>query len=306
MLVAAIKAVSLAYLLGLITLSLAVLYWRATEGLVTPRHRASVSFWLVVAVSLLTLGCTGYILWGVVSFRIQMITDYFHTLMHGGWAAAIVAGGFAVLLLSLILAFIGWRRSRVPPAGELLSRAEGLAVKSSESADTASLVGVFHPEIWVNPDYWAGLDEERRAAVIAHERVHLRRRDNLKKLVVQFVATLYYAVPWLRTLPGKFEYYTELAVDDACQRELGKPRYLALIGEAASFILRRHQRAVASNLSASEMVMRLNALEAEPVRRSRAFFASLAVLGTVISVLPALALTLHPLSRCLLACYLGY
>lgn len=306
MLVAAIKAVSLAYLLGLITLSLAALYWRATENLVTPRHRASVSFWMLLAVTLSTLGCTGYILWGVVSFRIQMITNYFHTLMHGGWAAAIVVSGLAVLLLSLALAFVSWRRSRVPPAGELLQRAGAMAVKSSKSADTASLVGVIHPEIWVNPDYWSGLDEVRRNAVIAHELVHLRRRDNLKKLVMQFIATLYYAVPWIRALPGKFEYYTELAVDDACQRELGRPRYLALIGEAASFILRRYQGAVASNLSASEMVLRLEALEAEPTSRSRAYFATVALVGTAISMLPALALMLHPLSRCLLACYLGY
>jgi hypothetical protein len=306
MLVAAIKAVSLAYLLGLITLSLAALYWRATELLVVPRHRASVSFWLLLAVSVLTLGCTGYILWAVVSFRIQMITGYFHRLMEGGWAAAIVGGGLAVLLLSLALAFVSWRRSRVPPAGESLGQVQGLEIRASESADTASLVGVIHPEIWVNPEYWSGIDAESRDAVLAHELVHLRRRDNLRKLVVQFIATLYYAVPWIRSWPARFEQYTEFAVDDACRRELGKPRYLELISNAAQFILRRYQGAVASNLSASEMVMRLNALESAPVSRGRGMFIGLGLLGTAVSMLPAVALTLHPLSRCLLACYLGY
>jgi len=306
MLVAAIKAVSLAYLLGLVTLSLATFYWWAAGRLVAPRHRASASFWMLITVAVLTLACTAYILWGVLSFRIVMITDYFHRLMDVGWSAVIVVGGLAVLIISLLLAYISWRRGRVPQAGDVLLVAEGMTVRASGAPDTASLVGVIHPEIWVNPEYWTLLDEQQKSALLTHELVHLRRRDNLKKLVVQFISTLYYAIPWLKSWPGQFNFHTEMAVDDACQRKLGKGAYMGLIGDAASFVLQRYSGAVASHFGETDMVRRLRVLDSAQPAGHAGVVTAVGLMGTAVSMLPAAGLLYYPISRCLLACYLGY
>jgi hypothetical protein len=282
-----------------------------------------------------------------------MSTDYFHALMHAGWSSVITAAGLTVLGVSLLVALWSWRRAQPPrrialaawPAGwdaggawTAEAQAHGLRLYPASGVATAALTGVLSPALLVNPAYWARLDGEQRALALGHEQEHLRRRDNLRKLVLEGVALLYGVLPGVRQWAADYELDSELAVDDACRRR-DEAAYRTLVAEAAAFALsaagapdvRPRAREAArrpfakgapalrsvshlapgddaprSGLSHSDLALRLTALAA-PRRAGQAGRPLLAALGlALLSALPTLAVLSHPALRCLLACYLGY
>ena len=303
---ALLKTVSLGYLTGMAAISLATLLWALLRPRIAPALRADTGFGILLGVFILN-GAIAVLIWiGVVSGRIMMTTNYFHRLMYGGWSLAITGAGILLLLLSVVLAWHNWRRGRVPASPGRLSEARGLKMRESAHVATLSLVGVWQPELWFNPQYWSSLDERQRNFALHHERTHLRRHDTLRLLVISFISGIYAVLPWTRSWSSTYEADSELAVDDRCRQELGDAGYSELVLKATEHSLAWKSSTVASHLSQVQHAERLRLL-AEPRRRQALFPAAFAGYAVVLlSILPATLLMFNPLSRCLCACYLGY
>ena len=306
MLWAIVKAVSLTYLLGGLGLSLVSLAWYVLRRRLAPAQRAGAGFAAAVLTCAAGLGFGTAIAAGVINHSIRMTTPYFMGLMAGHGALAITLAGCVVLLLSLALFFRSLRHARLPSQrGEVL-RAGGIKLRTSDSVQTASLVGAIRPELWVNPAYWSALSDAERQLVLFHESQHLGRRDNLRKLVLYYIAGLYYALPWIRTWPEQYELDSELAVDDICRSRVPESSYRALVGRAVEHAVFGRPAAVQSMLSHADLGERMAVL-LKPRRRGNPAVMLAACVGMIATgSAPAVLLLLSPLSRCFLACYLGY
>jgi hypothetical protein len=307
---ALIRVVSLGYLLGLVTLSLATFLWHYLRPRLAPADRADAGFTVLTSAFVLNSAFALLIYLGVINARILMTTNYFHHLMYGGWGLAIVLTGGLLLAASLLLMWRNWKRGVVPRCAGTMHAAKStqdLPVRENPALPTVSLVGVWQPELWVNPDYWSSLSAGERELALQHEAVHRRRRDNLRRLVLRFITGLYAVLPWLKRWASDYEIDSEYAVDDACSRQLDADAYRALVTRATEYTLNWRAPAVASHLSYSEQADRLKVLATPPARQTQR-------IGTVLishciallSILPVAALLLNPVSRCLCACYLGY
>lgn len=302
---ALIKTLSLGYLLGLVSLSVAALVWQFTRPRLAPTLRADAGFALIGGTFVLT-SILALVIWaGVVREIIYMSTHHFHALMYGGWGSSITAAGFGVLAASLLIAWIGWLRGRVPKLrGGEAALHSGLTVKAHDGVTTAGLIGCWRPQVWVNPTWWSQLSDAEREMALFHERCHLLRRDNQRKLALQSIAALYAVLPFTRRWVRDYELDCELAVDDACRRNLPEAQYTDLVARSASFVLTRP--ALASGLTLSDMRQRLAMLTSPRRHASTRAGLALALGLAVAATLPVGALLGHELSRCLLACYLGY
>ena len=306
---ALLKTLSLAYLLACAGLTLTAGVWAVVRPRLAPWQRADLGFNAALGGLLINVLVATAIWLGVVSHQIRMTTGYFHELMHGGWSLGIAGAGLAVLAVSLALGWGDWQRGRVHQRETLrraLGERAGISVVESPAVATAGLVGVLHPELWVNPRYWAGLSAAQQALVLHHEKLHLKRRDNLHKLVLCWLAALHGVVPGLRRWPTMYELDCELAVDDACRRELDEAQYRSLIAGAAQFSLPRPVLAVASGISEAALRLRLDTLLHERREAGRWIAGTALALALAASALPGLVLLPSATLRCLLACYLGY
>lgn len=325
---ALIKALSLGYLLTLLGMLLATGLWRVLRPRINPALRADAGFLLLVGAWLLNTLLAAGIWWGVVSHRILMTTNYFHHLMYGGWANAITGTGLMVLGASLMLLALGWQRGIVPQrlkgTAPLGASPRGLTIRPASGISTAALVGVLRPEIWVSELYWQSLSPADRELALAHEEQHLRRRDNLRKLLLGAIGGLFAILPGGRAWAARYEADSELAVDDACRRNFDEGAYRGLIADAlrhalstqresgatpaAGAALLRSELAAAPAEKATEsgLLERLRLLAAPRLTGKAGAALALACGLAALSCLPSLALLCHPVPRCLLACYLGY
>jgi beta-lactamase regulating signal transducer with metallopeptidase domain len=309
---AALKALSMAYLLAALGLTLASALYAMTRSFYAPYVRASARFWLLCGAALLNAGLAVAIWYGVVLHQIEMTTPYFESLMFGVWSAVITCLGLVVLVASLTLAWLSLRRGRAHKRSTAPREAltmDGLRVVFEPAVATAALVGVWQPELWANRQYWDGLSAEQQRMVITHERQHLANHDNLRKLAVGAIAALYWALPWLRAWPRRFELDCELAVDHACRTRLPESEYRALVTSATLFSLASSHAAVASHINEADLRLRLETLS-QPLSTATRPPAALAVAAVLLawlaSAAPGALLLQYPTLRCLLACWLGY
>lgn len=301
-----IKAVSLAYLLGVISMSIASLVWWAIHRSLAPQSRAGAGFCALLLSAVASLGLSIAIAAGVVTRSIRMTTPYFGGLMRGNGALLITLSGWGVLLLSLALLLRSVLQTRLPKPVGAAWREAGLLLRRNPAIATASLAGVWQPELWVNPRYWENLSSSDQGLVLHHERLHLLRRDNLRKLMLHYIAGLYFALPWIRHWPAGYELDSELAVDDACRRQLPEAEYRVLVAGAVETAAHFKPQVVCSALSQADLALRLQVLLA-PRRGDHVLLALVSTaLPVLLSAAPAVALLCHPVSRCFFACYLGY
>jgi len=307
---ALIRVISLGYLLGLITLTLASLGWRWLRPRMAPALRADAGFTILTCAFVLNTALAVYIYIGVVNAQIAMTTIYFHRLMSGGWGLAILLTGGTLLAVSLYLMWRNWRHGLVPRGAGSRRRSQvyhGLPVRENSALPTISLVGVWRPELWVNPAYWGQLSAAQRELALQHEGVHRRRHDNLRRLILRFITGLYAVLPWLRGWADDYAIDAEYAVDDACRRRLDREQYITLVARATEYTLSWEAPVVASQLSYSAQAQRLEVLLRPSEQRTPRGLALAASFGVaLVSIAPAALLLLNPISRCLCACYLGY
>jgi hypothetical protein len=168
------------------------------------------------------------------------------------------------------------------------------------------LVGAVRPELWINPQFWERLSSDERSLAIAHEREHLRRRDTAHMLILSAIGALFRIVPGSRKWRSCYEGDAELAVDKAVSERLGSEKYRSVVQKTVNFDLARLGLLPLSSLSAGALEERLRLL-ASGYPRGRPFTSSaLTVSAMLLCSMPAASLLLHPVSQCLVACFLGY
>lgn len=100
----------------------------------------------------------------------------------------------------------------------------------SDSILSPSVVGIISPRI-ILPKY---LEGEENEYVLMHERAHIKRKDNLWRMIAVFICCLHWFNPAVWLFLGKFFETLELACDEkvlaGCGEEKKKDYALALIG----------------------------------------------------------------------------
>jgi hypothetical protein len=91
----------------------------------------------------------------------------------------------------------------------------------------AFCTGMVRPRIYVSRAALELLGEAERAAVLAHEAHHARRRDPLRLLVARALAEGLFFLPAVRRLPERYAALAELAADRAATAQAGGRRALA-------------------------------------------------------------------------------
>jgi Zn-dependent protease with chaperone function len=135
----------------------------------------------------------------------------------------------------------------------------------------AFTTGLWHPEVYVARSLADRLTHYELAAVIAHEGVHVRRRDPLRLSAVRFLARTLFWLPALARLADDLTDQAELTADDVAAGRRPLVLATALIAIASGFRHEALPEAAVGALSAGERdllehrVRRL-AGEATPVR----------------------------------------
>jgi hypothetical protein len=91
----------------------------------------------------------------------------------------------------------------------------------------AFCIGLLRPGIYVSRAALELLGADERAAVVAHEAHHARRRDPLRLLVARALAEGLFFLPAVRRLPERYAALAELAADEAASAGRGGRRALA-------------------------------------------------------------------------------
>jgi Zn-dependent protease with chaperone function len=118
----------------------------------------------------------------------------------------------------------------VPPAVEALALRLGLAGRIDTVADERPFSFCYwflRPRICVSTGLLARLARDEIAAVLLHERSHLRRRDPLRLVVARYFAAGLYVVPVVEDLVETYTLEKELEADQDAVSALGDVRPLA-------------------------------------------------------------------------------
>lgn len=112
----------------------------------------------------------------------------------------------------------GWTKEA--QAGELVAKVPILRIRPSIPAMTTA--GILRPRVLVSGSAESLLSECELQTSLRHEIAHVRRRDNLKKLLLCFLA-----FPGMRALESAWLEATEMAADDAAVSNAGEALDLA-------------------------------------------------------------------------------
>jgi hypothetical protein len=163
------------------------------------------------------------------------------------WLVRLLPGIYAAgFLLCVARLLYGWslasamiRRARRD--GPLRLDVAALVYQSAEIA-VPMTVGAMRPVI-VLPVAWRSWDADTRAAIIAHELAHLRRRDASVNLAAQFNRALFWFHPLAWWLERKLAVTAEHVCDEAAARAIAAPaRYAEMLVEMADIVRRKRGR----------------------------------------------------------------
>lgn len=171
---------------------------------------------------------------GVAAFNAavnEQLVDYYETTsLPAGHTRSFVLICAVIWLAGMALmaawALVSWLRLRRRVAEAV---PEGNGVWICDRIDSPFLLGVFRPRIYLP----VGLDGASREYVLAHERVHIRRRDHLVKPLGLLLLTVYWFQPLAWAAYILLCRDIELACDERVVLELGeeckKPYSAALL-----------------------------------------------------------------------------
>jgi beta-lactamase regulating signal transducer with metallopeptidase domain len=138
----------------------------------------------------------------------------------GTAALALAAAGAAILIFGTINALLAWMRTSrsvsawIADAQMLEPVATVPAFQTSEAVPLLAVAGLGRPKLLVSDAAARLLDPGELEVAIRHELAHLRRRDNLKKLVLRFCA-----FPSLRVLERAWLQAAEIDADDEAVKD---------------------------------------------------------------------------------------
>lgn len=100
----------------------------------------------------------------------------------------------------------------------------GYAVKEHDMAGLPVAFGVLHPTVYVPVGFMESEGEAARELILAHETMHLRRRDPLLKLLLTCVLCLYWWNPLVWLMARLLQRDIEMAVDEAVLDQFSEKR----------------------------------------------------------------------------------
>lgn len=196
------------------------------------------------------------------------------TLRLLAWLALLLMVAAAVRVVAAAAKSHLLRRMVVASGGPLGGRADELLVELGRQASFTA--GLLRPVVVVATSLAAALDEEALEAILAHERAHARRRDNVRWLIAEGCATLLAPMPTAWYFRARLREAMEEAADDAALEAGVSPddlcAALQVAGRAAD--RRPHAPTMASLLIPGpalpeQRATRLRALDPERVRSAR-------------------------------------
>jgi beta-lactamase regulating signal transducer with metallopeptidase domain len=102
------------------------------------------------------------------------------------------------------------REARAAGTGAIELRGSVALRRISESAPPLAAAGILRPSVWLSRAAEFVLNERELEVALRHEVVHVRRRDNLRKLILRLAA-----FPGMTELESAWREATEMAADDA-------------------------------------------------------------------------------------------
>ncbi len=200
-----------------------------------PKTRLADRFWLgQVGLMLFALFLAGGVALGrdveLVGQVLAVCQRTTRALTAQGWSVVLLLPPL-LIVLSVILAGLSvgrqlWTTKRLlralgparPLTPELsaLGRRLGLADRlrlASDPCPLAFCAGSLRAVVWVTTGLLKTLDQDELAAVLRHERHHVRHRDPLKLLLVRALADAFFYLPVMRDLGRGYEVHKELAAD---------------------------------------------------------------------------------------------
>jgi hypothetical protein len=137
----------------------------------------------------------------------------------GPWLPVLGIGGLVVIAAGVWRAVSALRRisrtaSRWAKGASVLIHPAGFSgqitlLRTTAVAPPVSAAGIFRGRVWLSSKAEQILSESELDSALRHELVHLRRRDNLRKLFLRFVA-----FPGMAKLESAWLEATEMAADD--------------------------------------------------------------------------------------------
>jgi beta-lactamase regulating signal transducer with metallopeptidase domain len=152
-------------------------------------------------------------------------------LARGAWSLARSARHTAAFsrevrrLRTLVPGHLDEAASRVGTAWRL--------VAVEDAAPFALTYGLVRPRVLASTGLAAKLDGGELAAVLAHEREHVRSRDPLKSVVARVLPARYFYLPYLSRLRARYTVGRELAADRAALAACGRAPLAGALLKAA-------------------------------------------------------------------------
>lgn len=188
-------------------------------------------------------------------------------------------------------------RSARPIPPELSHVAERLGLEHrltylDHPAMVACCYGFLRPRIAMTAGLLSRLDQEELAAVLAHERHHLERRDPLRYLLLHALAAAAFMFPVTPAIRQRLEVQTELAADGAALAVASRG---ALAGALLAVLAGPETRSVgAAGLSATEArIAHLTGTPALPSIPASAVIVSLGLLAVIAGASADLTTSTH-------------
>lgn len=153
-------------------------------------------------------------------------------LRHGApwvgrsWAITLVvlAAIVAIARTATLAVTIGRRRRTIARLRSVSRHADGIWWIDSPDA-ICFVVGFRAPELFVSTGTWNALDEDERAAMLAHERAHIRHRDLARRFAVELLLSV--GAPLAFVIRAFWDSATERLCDARAAAEIGSGESLA-------------------------------------------------------------------------------
>ncbi|GIQ71365.1 hypothetical protein DUZ99_17945 [Xylanibacillus composti] len=175
-------------------------------------------------------------------------------------ATLVWAAGSATFLVVHIAIYRGFKRAILQPSRECRIAPDAVKaakVRISPAAATPMVIGFWKPLI-VLPDI--PIEDKQLAMILAHERMHIKRRDLLVKLIVQLAHAIHWFNPAVYSLGRQIHLYCELSCDEKVVRDMdteGRRAYgSALLTMLEYGVMRRNVLGVSSLNSPKEDMKR--------------------------------------------------
>jgi hypothetical protein len=165
------------------------------------------------------------------------ISEACDSWLNAGGPAALL--GLGIIALAITVVGLGVRSARrqlrssrnylaALPVSDEEILVEGASCRIIEVEEPqAFCAGHLRPRIYLSEGALDHLSQAELAAVVAHERHHVRRRDPLRLLIATALADSIFFVPILRRMSERYRALGELAADEAAVKTLHGPAPLA-------------------------------------------------------------------------------